>query len=323
MCNEKQKGRIDFFLLLRLLGIILFIVILSRVDFSAAFQHIKNVKLLFLLFGILFQLLLLFTKACRWHLLNDGRFSRIAVFQSFGEFFESYAIGVVTPGRMGELIKAGYAKEKSKMFDAGLKVLIERGFDLGFFLVLAGIGLFIYPKIENNQFFGILVFLTGLSGILAALLLMVNKRSLGFIEKILHSIKLLKKDLSLQFKRRPIKESSLIVLFSLISNLSYFASCYLLALGLRLDISFLHVSLGVAIAGLFNMLPITVMGLGTREATFLFVFESFSESVILALSGLVFFVAQVGGGLMALLLGMFFLHHARTGFDKQYYPETI
>ncbi|MEZ5083171.1 MAG: hypothetical protein R2750_06955 [Bacteroidales bacterium] len=55
------------------------------------------------------------------------------------------------------------------------------------------------------------------------------------------------------------------------------------------------------------MLPVTVMGLGTRELTFLYVFQSFAESQVLALSALIFIVAQIGGGIIAQLLGQVFL----------------
>jgi uncharacterized membrane protein YbhN (UPF0104 family) len=79
-------------------------------------------------------------------------------------------------------------------------------------------------------------------------------------------------------------------------------------LGVNLPVSFLTVSGGVAIAGLLNMLPITVMGLGTRELTFLYVFKTFSEAQVLALSGLIFLVAQIGGGIIALILGQIFLN---------------
>jgi len=64
---------------------------------------------------------------------------------------------------------------------------------------------------------------------------------------------------------------------------------------------------GVAVSGLLNMLPVTVMGLGTREMTFLYIFNTYPQNQVLALSGLIFAVAQVGGGLISLLLGQIFL----------------
>ena len=73
----------------------------------------------------------------------------------------------------------------------------------------------------------------------------------------------------------------------------------------------------VAIAGLLNMLPITIMGLGTREGTFLLLFKPLAEPLILAFSGLVFLVAQIGGGLVSLILGQLFLIAAKKNNEKK------
>ena len=58
------------------------------------------------------------------------------------------------------------------------------------------------------------------------------------------------------------------------------------------------------------MLPITIMGLGTREGIFLLLFQPMTEAMILAFSGLVFLVAQIGGGIISLILGYIFLSFA-------------
>jgi uncharacterized membrane protein YbhN (UPF0104 family) len=63
----------------------------------------------------------------------------------------------------------------------------------------------------------------------------------------------------------------------------------------------------VAIAGLLNMLPITIAGLGTREVTFLTVFNMVAKSSVLAFSFMMLLVAQIGGGLISLILGQLLL----------------
>lgn len=75
-----------------------------------------------------------------------------------------------------------------------------------------------------------------------------------------------------------------------------------------MKLSLVEVSGGVAIAGLFNLLPITIMGLGTRELTFLYVFGPLTKNLVLAFSALMLTIAQIGGGILALILGQFFLY---------------
>jgi uncharacterized protein (TIRG00374 family) len=49
--------------------------------------------------------------------------------------------------------------------------------------------------------------------------------------------------------------------------------CYLIALSLSLNISYWYVLISVAISSLIAILPISISGLGTREATFIFLFS--------------------------------------------------
>ncbi|MCD4682978.1 MAG: flippase-like domain-containing protein [Bacteroidales bacterium] len=299
--ESKKTKKIKWFSLLRILGITIFIIVLFNVDLAAIWEHIKKVNLLFLLVAIFFQIILLLVKGYRWHILNNGSKNKASIFQSLGEFFESYAMGVITPGRIGELMKAGYQNKKEKVIASGVRVLAERGLDIGFFIIIAACALIWANLIIISPLLSFLILLGGVIIFIVAILLIGSKKIYTWIDKLV-------KNISGSFKFRTKKEILIIVILALVSNLSYFISCYFLALGIDLPISFLTVSGGVAIAGLLNMLPITVMGLGTRELTFLYVFKAFSEVQVLALSGLIFLVAQIGGGIIALILGQIFLN---------------
>jgi len=308
--NKKIK-KIKWFSLLRILGIVIFIIVLFNVDLAKIWDHIKEVQISFLLIAILFQIILLIVKGIRWHILNNGSKDKRSVFQSLGEFMESYAVGVITPGRMGELMKAGHQNTKEKIIASGIRVIAERGLDIGFFIIIAACALIWTSLILLNPYISLLILLAGIGIFILAILLISSRKIYSWGDKWV-------KNISATFKSRSRKEIMIIILLALISNLSYFISCYFLALGVDLPITILTVSGGVAIAGLLNMLPITVMGLGTRELTFIYVFKSFSEAQVLALSGLIFLVAQIGGGLIALVLGQFFLNlKPKTGENNK------
>jgi|GEM_PF-988234 len=310
--NDKKRKKLSPFLLIRLIGIALFSYILTTVDLNSMWENLKGVKTDYLVYGIIFQLFLLFLKAFRWHILNSGSKNTQKIFRSLGEFFESYAIGVITPGRMGEMIKAGHAKEKNKIMETGIRVLVERGFDLGIFVVLAGIALSITFQEKAAWLISILFILAGMVVLAMAFIFMRSAKATLIIQKVLNSLPFLKLKVNLSFQKRSGGVQMAVILLSLASNFSYFISCYFLALGLNFDQGFLFISGAVAIAGLLNMLPVTVMGLGTREGTFLILFKPLAEPLILALSGLVFLVAQIGGGLVSLLLGQVFLSMSST-----------
>lgn len=81
-----------------------------------------------------------------------------------------------------------------------------------------------------------------------------------------------------------------------------------MGLSTGLDAGFIWTSGAVAVSGLLNMLPVTIMGVGTRELTFLYVFRSFPQALVLSFSFLVMLIAQMGGGLVALLAGQMLLY---------------
>jgi uncharacterized membrane protein YbhN (UPF0104 family) len=103
---------------------------------------------------------------------------------------------------------------------------------------------------------------------------------------------------------------------SIFSNLSYFVCCFFLATGVGMDLPVISVSGGIAVAGVMNTIPVTVMGLGTREVTLIYVFQNFPMAQVLAFSGLVFLIAQIGGGLVSLLLGQVLLWKGKVNIKS-------
>lgn len=310
--GEKSNKNLLFrrgFLLLRLTGIVIFIIILTQIDLTDLWEQLRTANPLLFALGFLFQLLLLVMKAFRWYLLNPVARLERNFLQSFGEFFESYAIGVVTPGRMGEMVKAGYSGKRTGIIGSGLRVLVERGLDVGFFLMVAGGSIAVASLVDISTMWGWLLLVLGSGIILVAISLLVSPAALRLVNSLFLRYRVLREPVT--YSGQKFTDNLLVVTLSLGSNLSYFVSCYFLGLAVSMEASFLYLSGGVAIAGMLNMLPVTVMGLGTRELTFIYVFNEFIRPKVLAFSGLVFLVAQVGGGLISLIAGELFLLAAK------------
>jgi hypothetical protein len=310
--GKKSNKKLLFrrgFLLLRLTGIVIFIIILTRIDLPELWEQLLTADPIFFMAGFVFQLLLLVLKAFRWYLLSPDARQKGGIVQSFGEFFESYAIGVITPGRTGELLKAGYSGQRSGIVGSGIRILVERGIDVGFFLMVAGGSIAFTSLVEISALWGWLVLAAGAAMTVTAILLLVSRGVLRLTNSILVKTRIIREPVT--FRKQAGRDNFLIFILSLGSNLSAFISAFFLALAVSIDASFLYISGGVAIAGMLNLLPVTVMGLGTRELTFIYAFNEFIRPKVLAFSGLVFLVAQVGGGLVSLLAGELFLLAAR------------
>jgi len=290
-----------WFALLRIIGIVVFLFVLFSYDIRSAWNEMKLVIPSYFLGALALQLLLLLLKSIRWHLLISTDKSNKKLIQSFGEFLESYAFGLVTPGRLGDLTKIGYQKNRTDKLDSGIKAMIERGLDFGCFVTLAGMALVWGSMIISSRPIGGAVISIGLVAMADSVLLGTSSGIYRIISRVSRKIPLLESQVT------P-KTMTLVLLLSLATNLFYFLSCYCLAKGINMPASFITVSGGVSLAGLLNIIPVTVMGLGTREVTFLYVFQQLPHHQILALSGLVMIVSQIGGGIMALFLGQVCLY---------------
>jgi glycosyltransferase 2 family protein len=310
-----KKRRFNWFLLIRLAGIALFIVVISRTDLAELWDRLKKVDPGHLVIAVFFLLLGLVVKAIRWYILNEKGFDKRRFLKRSGEFFEGYAVGVITPGRVGELMKAGHAGTKTGILGAGLRAIAERGTDLAIFIIIGGIAVAQGTMPGIGDIWGWVILATGIVALALSLLVLSSPVFVRLLEKIMHLTRILKKDIALGFEFRSAANTSGFFALSLMSNLSYFISCYFLATGVSLDLNFIQVSGGVATAGVFNTIPITVMGLGTREVTFLYVFQAFPQAQVIAFSGLVFLTAQIGGGLFSMLLGQALLWKTEDRID--------
>jgi hypothetical protein len=80
----------------------------------------------------------------------------------------------------------------------------------------------------------------------------------------------------------------------------FFGQCYLLALALDLPVGFVPVTFAVALGSLVTLIPISISGLGTREAAMIAYLSSAgidAESAI-SFSLLVFVTFSLAGGLI-------------------------
>jgi uncharacterized membrane protein YbhN (UPF0104 family) len=223
----KNKKKISPFLILRLLGIALFVFILCRIDLGAMFGELKHLVIRYFLWGILFQILVLSFKGIRWHVMHE--------------------------------------QNKNEKANSFIRVISERGFDVSIFVLIAVAALFYgeFIQMGNNSKWAFL--LLGVALLIFSFLLLTSPKTWRVLQKIIHKFPGKFSHIDIAGKQYKKGTVWLVFLLSLLSNASYFVSCYFLALSVNLTIPLIDVAAGVAIAGLLNMLPVTIMGMGTRE----------------------------------------------------------
>jgi hypothetical protein len=87
---------------------------------------------------------------------------------------------------------------------------------------------------------------------------------------------------------------------TVMAYLVYFTQCFILSKALAIEVSFTSVMFAVALGSLITLLPFSISGLGTREATIIAYLSTvgISPETALSFSFLVFVTFYVVGGLI-------------------------
>ena len=295
---------------IKYLGIVVLLIILAKIDVNKLLQILVNVNLIFLVTAIILNIPQLFLKSLRWNrllLIQGINYSKIT---SFLTYMSSLYIGFVTPGRLGEFIKAVYLKsDKGISLSKGMSsVLVDRLFDLYLLIILGLIGIWkfdILGKLSNTSLFLLIIFVL-------FPLIILNKQLMGKVIGLIYKF-VIKKKAQLRDKIEERFEDfynginqliNLKLIFSaFLTCLSYsvfFIQCYLIAIAMGISINFITITLFMAISNLISFIPISISGLGTRDAILIYLFSLIDLNPELAVSYafLVFITFFVCGGLM-------------------------
>jgi hypothetical protein len=225
-------------------------------------------------------------------------------------YWASVYTGIISPGRLGEFIKAFYLKsDKGVSLSKGMSsVLVDRLFDMYLLIILGLLGIWqfdILGKLSSTSL--LLLFILILSP-----LVILNKQLMGKVISLIYK-SVINKKVQLRDKIEERFEDfynginqliNLKLIYSaLLTCLSYsifFIQCYLIAIAMGISINFITITLFMAISNLISFIPVSISGIGTRDATLIYLFSLVNLKAELAVSYafLVFITFFVCGGFM-------------------------
>ena len=269
------------------LGLIVFIWIIKDIDFIKLQEVTTTIQPVYYAIAAFLWLPIVFFKTYRWKKIMDTQKIYYSIKNAFLIYNSSSLLGLITPGKIGDFSKIAYLKKDNHSFGrAFLGSFLERVFDLLFVVVFSSVVVFFIPFIPRFSIdYYDLIKLTGLIiiflGVFLTLFYFFKKQFLlNFISEILNDLK--------QFK---IKNILFIFATSAIVWFLYFLLVYLIATSINLhqSVTFLYLSFAAAVALLASFLPITVIGIGTREAVFIFLLKplDISKETVIAFSLLI------------------------------------
>jgi len=260
---------------LRFIGILLFIWIIFHIDWFMVWKLLKEIQPVYVLgyFVVLLITFLLKVIRLRWFL--DRLSYRVALNDVYQCVIESAFYGMVTPARIGEFSKV------LNLTRLGLRtrlawgvVLMERLVDFSVLLITSVTGYFYFFIFsDTNKIFALGVFLALLVVFYVCLInIRVFNRLVSPVMELLpgnHSAVDDLLSLGEGLNRLGRLSASLFFPFSLMILVLMFIELRFLGLALEMSVSGLYLGLASASSSLVSLLPLSVGGLGTREAVYI------------------------------------------------------
>lgn len=299
-----KNGRCRWWLTLLLkavLSALLLILIFRRVDLGPGglMTRLASARIELLAVGLLAFPCLIVLKAMRWKLLVAESGYAYPLFSCIRAYFAAFAAGVVTPGRLGEFLKAGYlhAEAGVDMASAFRTILGDRIYDL-LFLCCFGTVAYLSLFQQLPAFAWLPLFLALYLCVLAGVFLFLRiSRNIHINHGLLNRLKEFVEQVANDFHGWT---SVINWLLTATAYALYFFICFLLLKALGIDIPFLTVSFITALMSLVLLIPISIAGFGPREITLVFLLERYGVCAedALSFSLLQFAIFFLYGGLL-------------------------
>lgn len=258
---------------LKLFGITLLLWLLATLDWRHLGQVILRLRLEYLAAYFLAFLMMVLVRAERLRRVLH-RVGHVSDWVGcYKATVEPALWGMITPGRLGELSRVGYvAASGCNLSQATAIVLAERAFDVSLLLLAGGIGL-AYLSLPGDK----LSWLLGMVGCALLLLWVCTRWAQGLLGMAARGLERIKDRKWAAVLGVFVSETSTVMaqageglFWHSVANLAMnFLQIYFLAQAFAFEADVLVVIFSSAIAALVSLLPISVGGLGTREATYI------------------------------------------------------
>ena len=269
---------------LPIIGILLFVYILVKIDIVNVWEEIRNIDLGFLFIGVVFVFVMLVVQTYKWFIIARKQGMEIG----FGEAIKINIIcnfyGFVTPSKLGGVVRADYLKKYSddKIGKGLFNFTIDKILDISSVVFMAVLFSFIF---QDKLDIPILVFTAIFLGFVFLVLFFIEKdRSKWALSFIYRRISGKFKDKAKVtfdsfYESVPKKRYfAWFFLWNVVSWLSIYFIFYFIGLSLGIELSFFHYLAIMPLGTLVAMIPISISGLGTREAALITLFGLFEVS---------------------------------------------
>jgi uncharacterized protein (TIRG00374 family) len=297
-------------------GLVIVLWLFAQVDLGQVLELWLSSSKIWIVVAVLIMLVQLLILTLKWSILLQEKVSIWALFKvrMIGAFF-----GTITPANAGTLVRAHYLKKATKisLAKSGSSVILDKLLEVATIALLGVISIVGLSNVlinEQHNFVLLSLSVGGFTGAMLTTVWLMTDKTYGtnILRKTAKSLlptKLYDLIKPYFLKLHPHLQSvdSLVAPFLL--NIASYANSYVYVLALiwaiGADLSYFQIFLTLPLSSLVALLPITISGIGTREASTVFLWELFGVSAEQTLS--VMLLSFVIGRGLPTLLGWYFL----------------
>lgn len=268
--------------ILPFIGISLFIFIICKIGMPNIAKSFIGIDYAYSLIALFFIVPVLLLQTYKWFVITKKQKIGMSFSEAIKIQFISIFYGFVTPARIGSFIKIAYLQQKTKNLGrSSSSVVIDRVFDLFTVLALAGMGSLLL--LENFSKITWTIAAVFCVFILAVFFFMRKNRSKIFLQFIYEKM------LPQKFKAGARKSFHsfydlipsygfmvISLMLNILSWIAVYSQIFFVAKALGISISYYALLAVLPISTLVSLLPITIAGLGTREASLITLLGLFS-----------------------------------------------
>lgn len=295
-------------LLPKLVGLALFCLLYSWADPVKILHDLKGINAPMLAAAVAFAHLVLVTQALRSYVLLGAQRAQIPFFSFVRLYATSFAIGLVTPGRMGEVARIPLMKTYGVGLQAAVSNLVlDRAYDVVGFLCF---GLVVTPFFVDIPFLGaywlLIPVALALVGVLWRLDFIMGILSRRILSRLSAKVTQHLSGFIVPDRREQRRAVMLTVLRIALGGVVYWFAARAVGLHPGLALSAMALVGGV----LASFIPLSFMGIGIRDAALLIVFsgQPAEKSQVLAFAA----VILLSGLSVAVTSGLFLLFDRET-----------
>ena len=270
--------------LISIIGIAIFLVILVSIDVPATLEILLSVDPFYLAAALLVNGVAVVIKAKKWNLIVDSIRSGFSLWQSVIGFLVGFSLSILTPGKVGDVVRCLYVKSESCTTGMALStVVIDRVIDLALLFAFGIVALIVFSTLV-----GVEVISGGLLLLLVCTIVfgiyMISHKT--YVERILKPLFVVfiperyRDRLSGYFDDFYSGFDAFSVLHrqvarcvgaGIVSWILAVMYASLLAKSIGIEAGY-YMFLVIPIISMLDLLPISISGIGTRDATLLYLF---------------------------------------------------